>query len=126
VMHQHLKQPLVPADHINTALSAGVGEIIDVAMAKRREDRYQSTEQMLEDLRLVAKNEAPRYARRAVDLESLAKIEETGKTVDLVPSPGPSPEGGWRSPSAMMLAWAAGAELFVILILVILMILLHK
>src|ERR1700677_4698265 len=73
VMHQHLKQPLVPADHINTALSAGVGEIIDVAMAKRREDRYQSTEQMLEDLRLVAKNEAPRYARRAVDLESLAK-----------------------------------------------------
>jgi len=126
VMHQHLKQPLVPADHINTALSAGVGEIIDVAMAKRREDRYQSTEQMLEDLRLVAKNEAPRYARRAVDLESLAKIEETGKTVDLVPSPGPSPEGAWRSPSAMMLAWAAGAELFVILILVILMILLHK
>jgi serine/threonine-protein kinase len=126
VMHQHLKQPLVPADHINTALSAGVGEIIDVAMAKRREDRYQSTEQMLEDLRLVAKNEAPKYARRAVDLESLAKIEETGKTVDLVPSSGPVPEGSWRSPSAMALAWAAGAELFLIVILVILLILLHK
>src|ERR1700722_18061627 len=71
VMHKPLKQPLEPADHVNTALSAGVGEIIDVAMAKRREDRYPSTEQMLEDLRLVMNNEAPKYARRAVDLESL-------------------------------------------------------
>lgn len=126
VMHQHLKQPLVPADHINTALSAGVGEIIDVAMAKRREDRYQSTEQMLEDLRLVAKNEAPKFARRAVDLESLAKIEETGKTVDLVPSPNTLPDENWRLPGSGALAWAAGAELFVIIILVILLILLHK
>jgi len=37
VMHKHLKQPLTPADHVNTALSAGIGEIIDVAMAKNRE-----------------------------------------------------------------------------------------
>jgi serine/threonine-protein kinase len=127
VMHQHLKQPLIPADHVNTALSAGVGEIIDVAMAKRREDRYQSTEQMLEDLRMVRNNEAPKYARRAVDLESLAKIEETGKTVDLVPNPStPHGEAAWKSPQAMMLAWAAGGELFIIIILVILLILMHK
>src|SRR5258706_9796847 len=53
VMHKHLKQPLTPADHINTALSAGVGEIIDVAMAKNRDERYQSTEDMLEDLQAV-------------------------------------------------------------------------
>src|SRR5215211_7494274 len=37
VMHKHLKQPLIPADHVNTSLSAGVGEIIDVAMAKNRD-----------------------------------------------------------------------------------------
>src|SRR5207237_4122296 len=30
VMHKHLKTPLVPADHVNTTLSAGLGEIIDV------------------------------------------------------------------------------------------------
>jgi serine/threonine-protein kinase len=127
VMHQHLKQQLIPADHVNTALSAGVGEIIDVAMAKRREDRYQSTEQMLEDLRMVRNNEAPKYARRAVDLESLAKIEETGKTVDLVPNPSVAVgQTAWKTPQAMMLAWAAGGELFVIIILVILLILMHK
>jgi serine/threonine-protein kinase len=34
VMHKHLKQPLVPPDHLNTALSAGIGEIIEAAMAK--------------------------------------------------------------------------------------------
>ena len=126
VMHQHLKQPLVPADHVNTALSAGVGEIIDVAMAKRREDRYQATEQMLEDLRLVRKNEPPRYARRAVDLESLAKIEETGKTVDLVPNPALHHDSPWSSPLVMRLAWALGVAVFCDIILVILLILLHK
>jgi len=36
VMHKHLKQPLTPADHVNTALSAGIGEItFDCADATR-------------------------------------------------------------------------------------------
>ncbi len=83
VMHKHLKQPLIPPDHLNTALSAGVGEIIEVAMAKKREDRYASMELMLEDLRAVAHQQPPVHARRAIDLESLADVEETGKTVDL-------------------------------------------
>ncbi len=98
VMHQHLRQPLTPADHINTALSTGVGEIIDVAMAKKREERFASMQDMLEDLRAVANNEAPQHARRAIDLDSLAKIEETGKTVDIIPSPPeepPPPDFKW-------------------------------
>src|SRR5215207_6020576 len=56
VMHKHLKQPLTPADHVNTSLSAGIGEIIDVAMAKDRDERYRTTEEMLEDLELVRQN----------------------------------------------------------------------
>jgi serine/threonine protein kinase len=83
VMHKHLKQPLVPADHVNTALSAGVGEIIDVAMAKNRDERYSSTADLLEDLKLVASNQPPVHARRAVDLDALAKVEQSGKTVDI-------------------------------------------
>src|SRR5438874_7562597 len=62
VMHKHLKQPLTPADHVNTALSAGVGEIIDAAMAKDREERYSSTEDMLEDLEAVRRGEPPPHA----------------------------------------------------------------
>ena len=37
-------------------LSAGVGEIIEVAMAKKRKLRYQSAEEMLSDLEKVAEN----------------------------------------------------------------------
>ena len=84
VMHKHLKQPLVPPDHLNTHLTSGVGEIIEVAMAKDRNERYSSTEDLLEDLRAVRNGSPPTHARRAVDLDTLANIEETGKTVDLV------------------------------------------
>jgi len=62
-MHKHLKQPLIPADHINTALSAGIGEIIDVAMAKNRDERYNQTEDLLEDL---TRRESIEQVRQAV------------------------------------------------------------
>ena len=82
VMHKHLKQPLVPADHINTALSAGIGEVIDVAMAKKREDRYASTEDMLEDLRAIASGNPPIHARKNVDLDTLENVEESGTAIE--------------------------------------------
>src|SRR5438067_11341283 len=71
VMHKHLKAPLIPADHVNTALSAGVGEIIEVAMAKKREERYPSMVEMLEDLKAVRQGAQPIHARRAVSLDAL-------------------------------------------------------
>jgi eukaryotic-like serine/threonine-protein kinase len=123
VMHQHLKQPLVPADHVNTELSAGFGEIIDVAMAKKRDERYASTEELLEDLRSVRNNQPPKHGRRAVDLDSLARIEQTGKTVDIVPSPATEVVETWKSPLVTFLIWAGGVSLFINVILLI--ILLH-
>ena len=98
----------------------GRGRRTEVILSRRR------YEQMLEDLRLVQKNEAPKFARRAVDLETLAKIEETGKTVDLAPSPIPSRDNPWKTPQAMILAWVAGAAIFLDIILVILLVLMHK
>src|SRR5580698_3805213 len=108
VMHKHLKQQLVPADHVNTALSTGVGEIIDVAMAKRREERYASMEKMVEDLRLVRDGKPPANAHRAVDMDALAKIEETGKTVDIPAAPGP--QDIWHQPMVIGLAVVAGVS----------------
>src|SRR3954465_1287751 len=118
VMHKHLKQPLTPADHVNTALSAGIGEIIDVAMAKNRDDRYQSTEDMLEDLNAVRRGEPPTHARRAVHLDGLQQLEETGKTVDIAP-PAAKPLN-WASPVAMTVLGVAGASLLGNLILFVL------
>jgi serine/threonine-protein kinase len=118
VMHKHLKQPLTPADHVNTALSAGVGEIIDIAMSKNRDERYQSTEDLLEDLQAVARGEPPTHARRAVHLDGLEKLEETGKTVDIAP-PVVKPID-WASPVGMTVLGVAGASLLGNLILFVL------
>src|SRR4051812_18405738 len=88
VMHKHLKAPLTPPDHINTALSAGISEIIEVAMAKNRDERYQTVQDMLEDLNAVRNGDAPIHARKEVPLDALGAIEHSGKqTVDIDPHP---------------------------------------
>jgi len=125
VMHKHLKQPLVPPDHLNTHLTSGVGEIIEVAMAKNRDERYASTEDLLEDLRDVRSGNPPTHARRAVDLESLANIEETGKTVDLV-SPHFSPWAEMMNNSyGVGLLVAVGVSLLINVIFVMVMVMKH-
>ena len=90
VMHKHLKEPLVPPDHTNSSLSAGVGEIIEVMMAKDREERYPSMEETISDLEAVASGEAPFQARQKYDhglLETLA----TGRAVDEAPTASEQP-----------------------------------
>ncbi|MDB5331690.1 MAG: pknB [Phycisphaerales bacterium] len=125
VMHKHLKTPLKPPDHINTALSAGVGEIIEVAMAKNREDRYARTEDMLEDLRAVRAGQAPLHARRTVDLDVLGQIEETGKTVDIAPTPDPA-LNLWKQPMFMVVTAAAAVSVVINLVLLILVLMGRK
>jgi serine/threonine-protein kinase len=119
VMHKHLKQPLTPADHVNTALSAGVGEIIDVAMAKNRDERYQSTEDMLEDLRAVRRGEPPLHARRAVHIDGLTKLEETGKTVDLAPTNSGNGTLTWGNPAIVALMVVAGVSVVANLVMLV-------
>jgi serine/threonine-protein kinase len=122
VMHQHLKQPLTPADHVNTALSAGIGEIIDVAMAKDRGERYQSTEDMLEDLESVRRGDAPIHARRDVRLEGLEKLQETGKTVDIAPNApaGSAGDNPWGHPAIMGILIGAAVSVLLNIILLVL------
>jgi serine/threonine-protein kinase len=123
VMHKHLKQPLVPADHVNTSLSAGIGEIIDIAMAKDRDERYHSMEEMLEDLELVRQGQPPKHARRNVNLGDLAKIEETGKTVDIAPQTQQQADI-WSQP--MMIGLLVGIGISVLLNGILLVLLLVK
>ncbi len=82
VMHMHLKDPLKPPDHINTSLSAGVGEIIEVMMAKRPECRYASTSDMLMDLRAIRQGEPPLQARNVIDTEDLSKLTSEVEAID--------------------------------------------
>jgi serine/threonine protein kinase len=119
VMHKHLKESLVPPDHINETLSAGISEIVEVSMAKRREERYSSTKDMLEDLRVVATGQPPIHARRDVKLDVLANVERAaGKTVDLAPSEHPL----WARPDIIKyIAVGLGISLLINFILIVMM-----
>lgn len=83
VMHKHLKEPLIPPDHVNANLSTGVGEIIERMMAKKPEERYSSMHDLITDLEAVARGEPPLQARRNYDAKLLEGLEASGETVEM-------------------------------------------
>ncbi|MHC4573439.1 MAG: serine/threonine protein kinase [Planctomycetota bacterium] len=86
VMKKHLKEQLIPPDHINTSLSAGVSEVIEIMMAKRKEDRYGSMEEVLADLEALREGQPPLRAHQRFDFSELEKLEE-GDTVEIEEKP---------------------------------------
>jgi serine/threonine-protein kinase len=82
VMRKHLKEPLVPPDHINTTLSAGVSEVIEIMMAKRRENRYKNVEELLMDLESLRKGQPPLQAHKRFDVSVLEQLGK-GDTVEV-------------------------------------------
>jgi serine/threonine-protein kinase len=76
VMKKHLKEPLTPPDHINTALTAGVSEVIETMMAKNRDERYRNMEEVMGDLRAVRNGQPPLMARQKFNVEALEQLEE--------------------------------------------------
>jgi serine/threonine protein kinase len=75
VMKKHLHEALVPPDHINTALSAGISEVIEVMMAKNRNERYKTMEEALADLQAVRDGRPPLIARQRFNMEALGELE---------------------------------------------------
>jgi hypothetical protein len=84
--------------------------VIELAMAKNRDERYASMEDMLEDLRALRNGDAPMHARQQVDLDQMAKIEENAQTVDI---DGPAGGAGaiWSHPVVITLLIANGITL---------------
>jgi serine/threonine-protein kinase len=128
VMHKHLKEPLTPPDHLNTNLSSGCGVMIEMLMAKDREERYPSARELLIDLDRLARHEPPLYAQSHVDEETLETLS-TGQAIQAEP---PSNDGrqrtgtpvnatGVSSTAAVILATAAGLSVVLNLILLILL-----
>ena len=81
VMHKHLKEQLIPPDHLNTKLSAGVGEAIEVMMAKNPRHRYASTDDLLVDLRAIQTGSPPLIARSVIAGDVLSGL--TGESAGL-------------------------------------------
>lgn len=74
VMQKHLKAPLIPPDHVNPSLSAGVSESIEMMMQKSRKLRYKNCHDLLVDLRAVRRGEQPPIAHKEVTGAELAAV----------------------------------------------------
>ena len=78
VMHKHLKAELVPPDHVNQKLSAGISEVIEMMMAKDPRARYRSCKDLIGDLLAVKRKEHPPLAHKdfgALDIQQIAAAE---------------------------------------------------
>ena len=82
VMRKHLKEPLIPPDHINTSLTAGISEVIEIMMAKKKRNRYKDIDELLTDLEALRGGEPPIRARARFDV-SMFKQLEAGEDVEL-------------------------------------------
>jgi hypothetical protein len=78
---------------------------------------------MLEDLRLLAKGEPPIHARRQVDIDALAGIEQGAQTIDLEPHTFRR-SLSWDSP--LMIAMLIGCGISVILNIILLLVTLSR
>jgi serine/threonine protein kinase len=80
VLQKHLREPLVPPDHVNPALTNGISEIVELCMAKDPTERYASTADLLEDLEAVAEGQPPARAHKLMDLPTIAALDQKGET----------------------------------------------
>jgi eukaryotic-like serine/threonine-protein kinase len=64
VMRKHvdLNVALVPPDHLNSKLSGGLGMVVETMMAKNREHRYQTPDDLILDLKCLQRGESPMLA----------------------------------------------------------------
>lgn len=116
VMRKHLKENLIPPDHINTSLSAGISEVIEIMMAKDKDDRYSSAEVLLTDLEAVRNGQPPLQARKKVNLDALEQLEK-GRAIQFQP-----PEKVYKQETVtryrmiILVLTASAAALFLLLI----------
>jgi serine/threonine-protein kinase len=76
VMRKHLREKLVPPDHINTSLTAGVSEVIEIMMAKKKRNRYNDVAELLEDLEAVRNGQTPIRAHSRMDVSMYRQLED--------------------------------------------------
>ena len=111
VMQRHLKDALVPPDHLVPTISNGCAEVVEMMMAKPARDRYQSAKELIEDIDLVMKGEAPHHARKPLDVGSLAAVaDEAPATAELRHA---GPPSAFANPVTLGIAIGLGASVLV-------------
>jgi len=117
VLRKHLREPLVPPDHVNPELTNGMSEIIELCLTKNPAQRYATTADLIEDLRAVANGGPPAQAHRLLALPELAVLDQGTDTQTLVTTPGKKPLAATRLFWIAVLGWVLAGLLLVLLIL---------
>jgi serine/threonine protein kinase len=115
LIEKHFHETLIPPDHLNPKLSSGVGEVIEIMMAKNRKSRYQHPEDLVIDLECLLRNEAPKLARQKIKASDLQSLEE-GETFERGDG---SQLPSWIMPTLIGLAGALVLSLIANLILAV-------
>jgi serine/threonine-protein kinase len=84
VFDKHLREQLTPPDHLNQQLSGGLGEVVEVLMAKDRDQRYQTPDDAVIDLECLLAGQPPKLARQKIAAGTMAALTEGA--VDAAPS----------------------------------------
>jgi len=105
VMQKHLKEALVPPDHVNPKLSAGISEVIEMMMSKSRRTRYKNCADLLVDLRAVRRGELPPIAHKEASASVLAELAQQSASQPLVLAESSREPSPFRHPKVQVLVW---------------------
>src|SRR5262249_2319885 len=104
VFKAHVNEELTPPDHLNTALSSGLGEVVEFMMAKDREERYPNADALILDLECLLNEDSPKLARQRIAAGTLEELTK-GEAEEEEASPAPR-RRHTRSPTALY--WLLG------------------
>ncbi len=76
VLRAHMEAELTPPDHLNSKLSSGLGEVVEILLAKDRDQRYRNAEDLIIDLECLLAGEAPKLARQKIEASTLRGLAE--------------------------------------------------
>jgi eukaryotic-like serine/threonine-protein kinase len=116
VFEKHLHQALTPPDHINQELSGGIGEVVEVLMAKDRDERYQTPDDAVIDLECLLAGQPPKLARQRIEANTLAALTQgVEESTDGVRTSGPPHGWLWISVLGGVLALSLLLNLILVL-----------
>ncbi len=119
ILKKHIREPLVPPDHVNPALSNGISEIIELCMAKDRNQRYATAADLIKDLQAVACGQPPPQAHGLATGPELAVLDQDGDAEEPPAAPDQRP---WSTTPLFWTAvagWALAALLLIVVIILL-------
>jgi serine/threonine-protein kinase len=91
IYEKHLREALTPPDHVVQELSGGLGEVVELLMAKDRSQRYQTPDDAIIDLECLLAGQPPKLARQKIEANTLAALTRGEEAADAPARPSGPP-----------------------------------